>query len=423
MKLRAPRLLALSPALLAVACGGAIDAGSSTGQDAKTDHGSPSDTYPAYAVGMPQLLNQGGAMLGSPRVVTVTWASDPNAAAYEDFAEKLGASSYWQAAVGEYGVGPVRAASSDHVRLTTDAPATIADTDLESFIVDHVTATADWPAPDDQTVYAVFVPEATNLTSGSAGKDACNSYEGYHSEHVSDDGSTHTLFAIIDEKCHDSSQAVLDYSTSVASHEIGEASTDPHTNSDTALTGFDDEHLAWEVFNSRQDENGDACEFYDDANTENASDLPYTVQRLWSNAAGAAAHDPCVPADGSAYFNVTPLDQEDISVVVPPKRTHETATKGYRIPVGKTKTFAVGFVSDGPVDPWNIEALEGDGQSDVKSPRLEVSLDKSSGQNGEKAWVTVKVAQKGKRNGILLTIKSTRDGAAARYMPILIEAD
>src|SRR5262249_34183795 len=43
----------------------------------EVDNGAPSDTYPAYPVSMPELLNNGGYVMTSPTIVTVTWTGDP----------------------------------------------------------------------------------------------------------------------------------------------------------------------------------------------------------------------------------------------------------------------------------------------------------------------------------------------------------
>ena len=110
MKLHVSLLAGLSLAWLA-GCGGSttdadtgadagaaqpdIDAGTTedaepadggTEEAAPVDHGAPSDTYPAFPPDMPQLQNNGGAVLAHPVIVTVTWPNEPNADAFEQFA-------------------------------------------------------------------------------------------------------------------------------------------------------------------------------------------------------------------------------------------------------------------------------------------------------------------------------------------------
>jgi hypothetical protein len=99
------------------------------------------------------------------------------------------------------------------------------------------------------------------------------------------------------------------------------------------------------------------------------------------------------------------------------------ATKGVRILPGQTKTFAIGFYSDGPVAPWQIEAYEDNplfGQT--ASTNLTISLDVNQGQNGDKAYVTVKVNTKGQMNAELVSIASGDRRFSAHYMPILISS-
>ena len=55
--------------------------------------GSDASVAPAFAPEMPQIMNQGGALLATPTVVTVTWSSDPNRATYEAFGDAIGAST------------------------------------------------------------------------------------------------------------------------------------------------------------------------------------------------------------------------------------------------------------------------------------------------------------------------------------------
>jgi hypothetical protein len=55
--------------------------------------------------------------------------------------------------------------------------------------------------------------------------------------------------------------SVVDDATASGAHEIVESATDPATNSNPAVVGFDPGHLAWELWTEWQDEIADACEF------------------------------------------------------------------------------------------------------------------------------------------------------------------
>ena len=200
-------LFASSLAFLLVACGGNVDSGNTApvGDDAGTDtgstpveedtgapaedagpildHGAPSTTYPAFPADLPMLKNQGAGGLTAPSLVTVTFPGDVNATSYETFGDKIGATEYWKAITAEYGVGA--AVGGGHVRETTAWPTTIADFEVDAWINDHATnyAKYGWPAPTNQTIYVIYVPQATSLTM--KGSDACKQgVGGYHTSTV-----------------------------------------------------------------------------------------------------------------------------------------------------------------------------------------------------------------------------------------------
>ena len=99
-----------------------------------------------------------------------------------------------------------------------------------------------------------------------------------------------------------------------ASHELNEASTDPHPGSNPAYVGFDENHLAFEFFNQFQDELGDACEAFTTA--EDRTDFtPYTVQRQWSNKSAAAGSQWCLPKLDEPFYNTTFLPTSDLDTI------------------------------------------------------------------------------------------------------------
>ncbi len=390
------------------------------GGDAPTTEGGPdagTDAYPAFKPDIGTLVNHGGTLLAAPEIVTITWATDPNTAQLQKFGDEIGASAYWRGAVGEYGVGPATSGAANHVVEQTPSPNPWDDTQIDSWVIAQAgdTAASKWPSPGPQTIYVVYTPPNVKVTSG--GVDACQSYSGYHTE-VTVGSNPHVLYALVVGECNGSA-TVLDADTETAAHEIGEASTDPHVYSDLGLVEFDHPHWAWELFQQRQDEDGDACEFYDESYYTEGSDLPFAVQRMWSNQSARAGHNPCVPAPKTPYYNVTPLVQQPIVVHVG-SSTKDFATTGYRIPVGQSQTFEVGFYSDGPTEAWTFQAVEGDGFSSPSSPVLDIQTDRPTGKNGDMGHVTVKAnAAPAKGTAVLMTLVSTR-AMTSHYMPILI---
>ena len=72
----------------------------------------------------------------------------------------------------------------------------------------------------------------------------------------------------------------------------------------------DDAHIYW-VRALGGGETSDLCAQDPESFTE-FDELPYVVQRSWSNKAASAGHDPCVPQlQGDVYFNAAPVMNDD----------------------------------------------------------------------------------------------------------------
>jgi hypothetical protein len=378
------------------------------------DPGTPSTTYPAFTPYIGQLANQGGPVLKKPEIVTVTWNSDPNAATFEQFGDVIGASQYWKAVTSEYGVDLAVSRAANHVRITTAAPKSLSETDIETFIGSRVTtAGSGWPAPTENSVYILYIPAQTQVLL--EGQETCGQgVGGYHSDISA--GGRSLAYAVVPQ-CGDVNDSTLS-----ASHELAEAATDPYPQTKPAFSGFKPEHLAWDVFQTFESENGDACEFYQDAFLgAGETDLPFAVQRQWSNARGAAGHHPCVPAPAVPYFNIAPLQMEDFTADLSSIGGGRSKTKGYVVGLGETKSISLGFYSDQARSPWRITAIEG-GIVPLLGDNGSVSLtlDRTMGQNGEKANLTIKVNKRGVTKTELISIVSNDGQEEPHYLPILI---
>jgi hypothetical protein len=384
--------------------------------DANVDHGSPSTKYPAFAPEVPQVVNNGGAVLANPVFVTITWKGDTNAPGYEAFGDALGTSSFWSQIVHEYGVGAGSSGSANHVRMNEDAPASWSDSDVDAFVVMEASdPTSGWPSPTSDLMYVLYLPTGTTLLYD--GESAClQGVGGYHTS--TNVNGVEVAYAVIPQ-CRGTT---IDDATLIASHELGEGSADPHPGVATGWYGFDGEHAAWTVFQDAQTETADACEFFPDADYRSSEpNFAYLLQRQWSNASAMAGHDPCVPARPEPYFNVTPLDLEQVKVnLIDIGGPTNLTTRGYSIALGKSKTIQLGFTSDAATDPWQIEAYESDPLLGQQAPLLlDFSVDTTTGQNGTTAYLTVTVDERGPGDYELLTIESTL-GSTTNYMPILI---
>jgi hypothetical protein len=434
--------------------GGGVDAGGpAADNDAGTtdaavdaapvlDHGTPSTTYPAFTPAFGQLQNA-GHVLKNPVIVAITWNGEASQTTLESFVDTIGATDYWKATTAEYGVGPAKSGATNHVHMTTAAPAQLTDADIQALVTANAGKTAGWPAPTPDTIYAFFLPTATSLqiqAGPGAAQDACKTgVGGYHDEVKV--GTDAVSYAVVPACNFGGGHTVAEYVTLSMSHELIEAATDPTPNSSPGLKGFKDDGFAWDYFQEFQNENGDACEFFRASTFENKETAPapfdFWVQRTWSNLAGAAAHDPCVPAAPGAYFNVTPLALEGVSATVPGQltggATQKLATKGIHVAPGKTVTFPIGFYSDAAMDPWTISVAAGNpvlaasaGGSQIdkyNQSSLTVTVDKTTGQNGEKAYVTVEVKTGGSLfQGEIITV-SSKSGTTTHFMPIWIASE
>jgi hypothetical protein len=383
----------------------------------------------AFPPAMGQVVDQGGGVLSAPEIVTVRWASDPDGAKWEDFDDRIGASTYWQKAVSEYGVGVATSGPSRHVVVQQDPPASWTDTDFESWMTTELSnpQTSGWPAPGAQSLYIVYIPPQAKLTW--QGQDACQALLGAHAETTTSSGAN-VATAIVLTGCT-GGQDVVGTATRTAAHELAEAATDPLPDLQVTYAGFDVEHLAWELFQQvgdapGSDELGDDCEVYPYAYYTEGAELPYDVQRIWSNASAKAGHDPCVPAPSGAYFNTTPLDLEDVSVTAPDVTgaLQTYATKGWHVAPGQSRTVRVGFYSDAPAPAWSLRVVEGSGMPMAPSPTnvLDLKLSTKQGANGDTAQLTITVKQAppaANGTAVLVTLVSG-SGDGAHYMPVIV---
>ena len=405
-------LLAGSAAIAWAGCGSqreqpaAIDSGPETtdasyeagavGQDATTDAGPDAamaaeaggdaleEAYPGPFAPPPQVVDAGGPVLASPKLVPVFFAGDDVTftAPLADFVSKIGATPYFATAVGEYGVGPATALAP--VQLTETAPATIDDTAIQTWLQGKLDGNdPGWPANDANTVYLLHYPANTTVTL--QGSTSCAAFGGYHNDTQLDaaHGSAYVAYAVIPRCASFGSLMGIDAVTGAESHEIVESVTDPYPADDPAYVEVDPAHFEWERVLGGG-EVGDMCAQFPGAFTKFAG-FDYTVQRIWSNAQAKAGHDPCQPEPpGEVYFNASPVETDDVAV----SYDGQTLTaKGVQIAVGQSKTIAVELFSDGPTSgPWTVSA-----QNATSSPALGFSFDKTTGVNGDTLMLTITV--------------------------------
>jgi hypothetical protein len=452
-----PRLAALAFVAVAasslLACGSTAASPGNDGGTPPTDAGreasdapvgpaedAPLVKYPAFPVDYPQVLKNQGTILESPVIVTISWSNDPSASTWETFGDGIGASTFWTTAAGQYGVGKATSGPANHVRMTVPLPATLGYEALLSLITNALQAGSDAGAPTDggvnppwpplvldasgnvQTIYSLFIPPSTAVTDPGTGLSFCDEgASGYHAE-IDIDG--HAIPYAVNLNCPPAS---VDAVEETASHEYVEAATNPYVNSNGGYIGFDPNHLAWDLYTAFADELADACQNWQDSYFQETGSFPYWVQSVWSNTGALAGHDPCVPSPAGPYHGMTlfPSQESMVDVNLATIGGMAATSRGFNVTVGTPLTFQVGYFSDGDTGgPWPISyifpsttQLFDTMGNPVTNGKATVSIDKTSGQNGDKANVTVTVTEKGEAGFHVMAITWDPPANPMLYQP------
>ena len=396
----------------------------SGGQEAAPESSGPFAAAPHDPA--PQVVSAGGHVLAQPRVVPVFFPNDPYKPAIEQFLTELAKSSYWGATTSEYGVGTLTIAPS--VVTTSTPPTTYNAVDQwVTGLVAHAgtgaagsggaagasgdgglqdggggasgdgAASGDAgvldaaggasgdagtpvPPPTPDTLYAIFLPPGVTVTDPQLGT-SCVQYGGYHSETYGVGLGSGVAYALIPRCAQFNYTSGIDAITTVTSHELIEAATDPYPFSDPAYHIVDDPHAIWNA--QPMGEIGDMC--VDEPQSYANLFGNFIVQRVWSNAAAAAGHDPCVPSAMSSYYNAVPDQPDDLSLL---QGGINTQTRGVKLAVGQTRTINVHLFSDAPRADWFVQAQDAD-SAFGGSPSLSVSLDRHYGNNGNVLKLTI----------------------------------
>jgi hypothetical protein len=267
---------------------------------------------------------------------------------------------------------------------------------VQTWLAAKINGTSDagpsFPAPDGNTIYAIFYPPGVKMTL--MGFPSCSGFDGYHADFKV--GSQSVTYAVM-LRC-----GTVDNLTVAASHEYVEAATDPLSVSKPAYNAPSD--ITWE-YAGGGGEIGDLCSSFPGVNYK-PGDLPYTVQRVWSNANAAASHDPCQPGGAMPYFNSAPVLPDTLMVNDP--MAGMFMTKGIHIPVGQSGTVELDLYSDGPTHgPWTINVLDVASTIFGAPQELSFSLDNNMGQDGDKVHLTITVLKAGGGGASAFWIQNT----------------
>jgi hypothetical protein len=374
------------------ACGGssspATPDGPDTSADAAPDASTGFQTAP-HDPG-PTVVPLGGPVMTSPKIVPIFFTGDSTMQGQvEPYLQALVGSTYWTATTAEYGIGNL--AIQPTIVSTDAAPTT--DDNLKTWLSAQTDGThAGWPAPDGNTLYAVFLPSGVSISTPFG--DSCSAFGGYHNEGTTSGGGK-LIYALL-PRCSPS----IDEMTVVTSHELVEAVTDPYPFTQGAYQQTDDNHLIWSF--TPGGELGDMCEYMAEASQRLVGN--YAVQRTWSNASAAAGHDPCVPVMQTPYLGASPV-LTDAEMLDLQDGTGLHATKGVQIAAGSSKTIEVDLFSDADAPDWTVKASDASSLTGGGN-ELSFSWDKTTGHNGDKLHLTITHVAAGQNGGSEFVISS-----------------
>ena len=311
-------------------------------------------TSPPTPFDLPIAVSSGGPVLVAPRVQPIFYPGFPFGVEVDAFLAKLQISTYWPAVVGEYGVGPLTALPG-HVSSVA-AGATIVSSAIEDLFAQTMIAdAADLGAPSGDTIYPLFFPPDTTITSSGVALCQPGAAGGFHAE-WSVNGMRTAVVVIPTCASFGGGQLTgISALTPVISHELAEAATDPFPTNAPAFINTDAEHAIWSVA-VHGGEIADLCE-NEAPNLTTPADIGLPVSRIWSNAAVMAGTGPCVPVPpGEVYFVAVPELPDRVAV--------QRSGVKFTVPaltarLGIDATVNVELRAEaGMQDSWTVGALE-----------------------------------------------------------------
>ena len=368
--------------------------------------GSAAPTVPAF----PQVVSQGGPTLTHATLVPVSFPGDSLAPVALDFTAKLPQSTYWSL-WGEYGIGS--ATTAPPVATTLTLPASVDDTFWQSTLpalIEQGQQGFTGPPPP-QAIYILYLP--LNVIATAQQQIGCIDFGGYHSSVKLADG-TQVAYVLVPRCQTFNGLSGQDSLTGVASHEILETASDPYANPAVGQGAFADVDPTDAAFSLVfGGEIGDLC-----LNSLPAfftpTDLPYIVQRLWSNAAAKRGEDPCLPAASGAFVQSIPQISSVLTFNI---NGTQRQIRALAIPVGQSATVDVQLYSPGSTQSFNVSVLP------LNDGIVAATFDKSSGVDGEILHLQLSVTQPGILHGtanLEAVAIVSRQGDRAAAWPILI---
>ena len=296
-----PLRAVLCAAVFAVACGGEGPAQDARSDDEVLESGTPHTLAlgdQAAAARSAHLTYYGGPVLANAKAVAVLWGAQVDATVQQrigGFYKAAVASPYFTW-LSEYDTPSQHLGKGSFAGVVTIAPhakgAHLTDAQIERELAAQIKG-GKLPAPDADTVYLLHFPPGVRISMGGSSSCQSGGFCGYHSA-FRRAGKT-IAYAVLPDMGAGSGcdtgcgggRKPFDVLTSVASHELVEAVTDPEVGLGKGLGA----PLAW--YDAANGEIGDICN--GKSGTLRAGGVSFVVQKQWSNAARA-----CVLGKGRA---------------------------------------------------------------------------------------------------------------------------
>jgi hypothetical protein len=398
------RLRGLGLAIALVSCGtsgaASSDAGAQASDAGELDGGATDSS--AFAIGshapFPKVPSNGGPVLASPHVITITFDGSADAAQLSAFGDFLVKSSWLSAVGADYGIG---SATHEHVALGAAPTGTVADADVQALlaarIADKTLPSAATDAGVSDYVYVVFFPSGTDVTlpQAAGGNAICSlgPMAAYHWEA----SSPRFAYAVVPACAFQGVPETLDQRQQAAAHEIMEAVTDPFPATAPAFAIVD----ANDPWAAGGGEVADLCE------GELTTESTFTLPRIWSNgAASANDRSPCIPFSGTFF---------DASV----SSAAGKASKAVPVSPGHSVSMVVEGFSTQPIDPWQLETYVVAGLSSFNpSPVLAATTI----GNGETTSLSLTVPASAKSQTFATVLLYSRSGSEMHSWPVVVYA-
>jgi hypothetical protein len=370
-------------------------------------------------------VDQGGPIIAVPKLVTITFPGDSNAAQLESFGATATSNTWWNTVLQGYCESGTSTCLTDgpagtNVTLKTAPAASYTDSaqggpsTLQTYIQGLITSN-DIAQPDASTILVFYFPQTTTISLDGAA--SCQVFGGYHNSMTVN--GVQFPYAIVDEcppQTGGPNLTLLQETTFASSHEIVEAATDPYQTATTLgfYLNFNDPSIfPWN--NLGGGEAADMCVDFLGLGQDETTEGGFTVQRIWNDKAAAAGGDPCVPASTATYFNVAP------------------ETWLLTMAVGSTQTFSAVAFSTAQMANWTVLGGDLNATQTDANPYLTITINggkSATVNNGDTVTVGVtlnqdpgslaNITQALGATGLILSANNINNPTAAHVWPFLV---